>query len=202
MIIADKPRKIKDSDSIVRHFSLIDSEILRQPFNKQYGHAQDQKIRDGLEKLDKVLKKTRLFCYTDYSKLPKNNLFTPKQGGYASQFLLNLFSKLNGCFFFSSVSDKEHVFLYLKNGDNELECDELRERNRFSSLGQVEIKITIPEGTRWEQAIINYLIPGADNNSILLISNDQKFESIASNNSIPYQYGDSWVEALLKSDYG
>lgn len=217
MILAQSTNKNNTFQKSVRQsILLIDSEVLRKPFNAKYNHAQDQRIRKKAEKIDlnNTLKKIQLYCFVDYSSLIKSSIFTKTQAEYSSQFLLNMFAALQGCFLFENfceIAEKSGTILYIKNstlesGTNQRKTEHDYVKNRYCGDNVMQILIPSAEKNISHLAeITNYFQhKNLDNQNyaIEIISNNETIETMASNNSICYRNGEEWLESITKQDYG
>ena len=62
---------------------LIDSEILRKPFNQKYCYPQDQQAISGCWQVtEKAAEKYKIYGIINYGKLPKNSMLDLAQAKY------------------------------------------------------------------------------------------------------------------------
>ena len=221
MILAKRTNKNNALQKIVRQkFYLIDSEVLREPFSRKYNHAQDQRITKKAEKLDliKDLQEFNLYCFVDYSTLPKCTLFTRTQAQYGSQFLLNMFVVLRGCFFVEKFSEKisenaenNKTILYSKvstenKNTNQRKTEDNRVRITLSANNQDEIILQTKQKNISQMAqITNYFNSMSPDHSpieIEIISNNPDMKIVATEHYLNYRSGESWLKSVCKHDYG
>ena len=215
MIVAQHTTK-SNSIATVRQIVLVDSETIRKPFDAEegYRHAQDQKIKGLCTKIDcaKSLLSTDLYAFIDYSSLVKSANFDLIQAKRGGGFLLQMFNRLKTVFFadnFLEFTESKELILYVKNSSENLEATHSKyEANRlvnnYEPSSQSTNTIGIAKENTAGQQVINFFRDrNADfSNSFKIVSNKSKYEQFASNNSLIFEYGDSWLEKVLEPDYG
>lgn len=171
---------------------LIDSEILRSPLGANYGHAQDQQVKEefwrAIEK-NKKPSNSRLYGFIDYDLLPKNRMFSLSQAKYSCGFFLNMFPSLTGCFLFCG-GDNNQIFLYSR-GSERLK----QEYNDFCFIDQLQSALKLEGKDTPKSRSIGYLEDFAE--EVYLVSDRAEDRVLACDCSFCYLSPSYWLEAYF-----
>ena len=166
---------------------LIDSEVIRSPFDSKYCHAQDQLLLPGsLNAIKKAIATGwELLAIVDYENLAKSSLFDFKQAKYSSSLLLNMAPELKAIYLLADTKGK--VFKYFRSSQKDL-----KPNSRFCFFGQEEEEIDLePIDCSSESPVIEFF--KQKTKEIVLVSDRVESEAIASYHNIGFIQGSYWL---------
>ncbi len=179
--------KVKNKNTILAMILLIDSEVIRSPFDSRYCHAQDQQLKPGsLSAIKKAIATGwELFALVDYENLAKSSLFDLHKAKYSTSLLLNMAPELKAIYLLADTKGK--VFKYFRSNQKDSKAN-----SRFCFFGQEEEEIDLePIDCSSSSAIIKLL--KQETKEIVLISDRADAEAIASYHNIGFIQGSYWL---------
>ncbi len=173
---------------------LIDSEVIRSPFDLKYCHAQDQQLKSGT--LNAIRKGIgtgwELFGIVDYENLSKSSLFDLHKAKYSTSLLLNMAPEIKAIYLLADTKGK--VFKYFRSNQKNS-----KPNSRFCFFGQEEEEIDLePIDCSSESAIIELF--KQKTKEIVLVSDRVESEAIASYHNIGFIQGSYWVSQYVERE--